>query len=234
MLTTLLESFRVSNPRRCLQHDLLPFFRACGVPGCDISDEVLEVEEGVEPHFASGVGNSPPLAKYLESDVEDYEKALAARSGGLVRGRSAWADGRETWLIDFPLLVLVVNRLRTPQARRFQLASLEHSLVLMSGRQDVASRLAKYWREERMARPDNFLLLFMGATVDREVPPRSEDGASEVQQGGGVEARVGRLVVTRGRLGSSFRGAFEISTTLGLLYSIIFSLSCTCKISYKI
>ena len=109
-----------------------------------------------------------------------------------MRGRSAWNDGRETWLIDFPLLVLVINRLRTPQARRFQLASLEQSLVLMSGRQDVASRLAKYWREERMARPDNILLQFMGATVDHEVPlPRSEDDVSELQRGGGaVEARL--------------------------------------------
>jgi hypothetical protein len=129
----------------------------------------------------------------LESDVEAYERALAARSCGLVRGRSAWNDGRETWLIDFPLLVLVVNRLRTPQARRFQLASLEQSLVLMSGRQDVASRLAKYWCEERMARPDNFLLQFIGANVDHEVPLRSEDDSSEVQRGvGAVEARVVR------------------------------------------
>ena len=111
-------------------------------------------------------------------------------SGGLVRGRSAWNDGRETWLIDFPLMVLVVNRLRTPQARRFQLASLEQSLVVMSGRQDVASRLAKYWGEERMARPDNILLQFMGATVDHEMPLQSEDGASELQPRGAVEARV--------------------------------------------
>ena len=125
--------------------------------------------------------------------MEDYERALAARSEGLVRGRSAWNDGRETWLIDFPLLVLVINRLRTPQARRFQLASLEQSLLIMSGRQDVASGLAEYWRAERMARPDNFLLRFVGAVVDHEVPLRSEDVASEVQQGGGaVEARVVR------------------------------------------
>ena len=108
-----------------------------------------------------------------------------------MRGRSAWNDGRETWLIDFPLLVLVINRLRTPQARRFQLASLEQSLVLMSGRQDVASSLAKYWHEECMARPDNFLLQFMGAAVDHEMALRSEDVASE-QGGGAVEARMVR------------------------------------------
>ena len=187
VLTTLLETFQVSNPRRCIQHDLLPFFRACGVSGCDVSDDVLDHDN--EPILAGVFPDWTPLAKYLESDVEDYERGLAARSGGLVRGRSAWNDGRETWLIDFPLLVLVINRLRTPQARRFQLASLEQSLVIMSGRQDVASRLAKYWREERMARPDNFLLQFMGATVDHEMQLRSEDDATG-QGSGAVEARV--------------------------------------------
>ena len=78
-------------------------------------------------------------------------------------GRSAWNDGREAWLIDFPLLVLIVNRLRTPQARRFQAASLEHSLVVMSGREDVARSLAEHWQQERMTRPDDVLLQFVGA-----------------------------------------------------------------------
>jgi hypothetical protein len=191
VLATLLESFRVSRPRRCIQRDLLPFFRACGVSGCDVSGD--DIENDNEPNLASGGQDRTPLAKYLENGVEDYERALAARSAGLLRGRSTWNDGRETWLIDFPLLVLVINRLRTPQARRFQLASLEQSLVLMSGRQDVASSLAKYWREERMARPDNFLLQFVGAAVNHEVPLRSENDASELQPGGGVvEARVVR------------------------------------------
>ena len=54
------------------------------------------------------------------------------------------------------------------------MASIGH-LVVMSGRPDVASRLAKYWREERMARPDNILLQFVGAAVDPEVPLRSKD-----------------------------------------------------------
>ena len=123
--------------------------------------------------------------------IEDYERAIAARSRGLVRGRTAWNNGRECWLVDFPLVVLVVNRMRTPAARRFRTAALEQSLVLMSGRQDVASRLAKYWREERMARPDNVLLQFMGAAVDHEMALRSEDVASG-QDGGAVEARMVR------------------------------------------
>ena len=190
VLTTLLETFKISNPHEWITESLLPFLRACGVPGCNT---LVDNRRADEPHLASGLDKSRSLAKYLANGVEDYERALAARSAGLVRGRSAWNDGRETWLIDFPLLVLVINRLRTPQARRFQLASLEQSLVLMSGRQDVASRLAKYWREESMAQPDNVLLQFVGAAVDHEVPLRSEDDASEVQRGGGaVEARVVR------------------------------------------
>ena len=192
VLTTLLETFGISNPHRSINASLLPFFRACGVPGCEVIPlDKKDHAHGL--HLSSALPSRSSLDRYLESGVEDYEKTLAARSCGLVRGRSAWNDGRETWLIDFPLLVLVVNRLRTPQARRFQLASLEQSLVLMSGRQDVASRLAKYWCEERMARPDNFLLQFVGAAVDHEMPLRSEDDASEVQRGGGaVEARVVR------------------------------------------
>ena len=131
------------------------------------------------------------LDEHMGCAIEDYERAIAARSRGLVRGRTAWKDGRECWLVDFPLVVLVVNRMRTPAARRFRTAALEQSLVLMSGRQDVASKLATYWREERMARPDNFLLQFVGAAVNHEVQLRSENDASELQQGGGaVEARV--------------------------------------------
>ena len=42
-----------------------------------------------------------------------------------------------------------------------------------------------------MARPDNFLLQFMGATVNHEVPLRSQDEA-DWQGAGGVEARVVR------------------------------------------
>ncbi len=98
---------------------------------------------------------------------------------------------RDTWLIDFPLVVLVVNRLRTPRARRFHAASLEQSLLVMAGREDVARSLALYWRQERMQRPDDTLLQFMGAVVDHQAPPE----AAEEQAGprsGVVEERVAR------------------------------------------
>ena len=148
---------------------------------------------GVEgpPRLSSGVAQATQVDKYFAEPTQDYERTLATRSRGLLKSRSAWADAKETSLIDFPLLVLVVNRVRTPQARRFQLAALEQSLVLMSGREDIARSLAKYWREERMARPDNALLQFMGAAVGHDVPSQEADevvapqnGALEAQWGG--------------------------------------------------
>ena len=102
--------------------------------------------------------------------MEDYEREIGARSKGLVRGRSAWNDGKETWLVDFPLVVLIINRLRTAQARKFRAVALEQTLVLMPGREDIAKGLADYWRQEHMCRPDNALLQFMGAAVDHGLP----------------------------------------------------------------
>ena len=43
-------------------------------------------------NLPSGGQDWTPLAKFLESGVEEYERALAACGGGLVRGRSAWND----------------------------------------------------------------------------------------------------------------------------------------------
>ena len=106
----------------------------------------------------------------LGSPVEAYEKAIGARSRGLVRGRCAWNDGKECWLADFPLIVLLINRMRTARARKFRATALQQSLLLMSGRDDVAKSMAEYWRRERMCRPDAALLQFLGAAVDHELP----------------------------------------------------------------
>jgi len=190
VLTMLVEAFGVKNARHYVQLQVVPYFKACGVRVEGLSDDGLQ-----QPRLGNLQGSpddpQPRLDEHMGCAIEDYERAIAARSRGLVRGRTAWNDGRECWLVDFPLVVLVVNRMRTPAARRFRTAALEQSLVLMSGRQDVASSLAKYWREERMARPDNVLLQFMGAAVDHEMALRSEDVASG-QDGGAVEARVVR------------------------------------------
>ena len=43
------------------------------------------------------------LDECMGGAIEEYE-AIVARSKGLVRGRTAWNDGRECWLVDFPLL----------------------------------------------------------------------------------------------------------------------------------
>ena len=64
------------------------------------------------------------LEENMGCAIEDYERAIAARSRGLVRGRTAWSDGRECWLVDFPLVVLVVNRMRTPALGHHLLSEL--------------------------------------------------------------------------------------------------------------
>ena len=114
VLTTLLEAFGIQNARDYIHKSLIPYFARAGVR--------LSDAEGL--NSASAVAQATPLAEFLGAPVEAYERALAERSQGLLRGRSAWNGGRETYLIDLPLVVLVVGRLRTPQARRFQAASL--------------------------------------------------------------------------------------------------------------
>ena len=76
--------------------------------------------------------DNPRRDESLGPPIEDYERDIAAKSQGLLKGRSAWNHGKETWLVDLPLVVLAINRLRTPQARRFRTASLEQSLKIMS------------------------------------------------------------------------------------------------------
>ncbi len=120
--------------------------------------------------------------EYMGLPIEAYEREIATQSRGLVRGRCAWCHGKETWLVDLPLVILVINRLRTPQARRFQAASLEQSWLIMSGREDVARSLANYWRQERMQRPDNVLLAFTGAAVDHELPSAAPGAMQPAQR----------------------------------------------------
>jgi len=77
VLMTLLESFKIGNPHDWIHAALFPFLRAFGVSGCDVS---VDTKRAKEPHLHSAVGNPTLPCKYLESDVEDYERALAARS----------------------------------------------------------------------------------------------------------------------------------------------------------
>ena len=118
------------------ERQLVPYFVACGVRVEGSSGDALQRARLDDPR---GSPDDPQrrLDEHMGCAIEDYEKAIAARSRGLVRGRTVWNDGRECWLVDFPLVVLVVNRMRTPAARRFRTAALEQSLVLMSGRQTL-------------------------------------------------------------------------------------------------
>ena len=69
VLTTLLETFGVSNPRRCVNASLLTYFRECVVPG-DLSSD--------EPSLSSGVQNGTPLDKYLQYSTQYTVQYTAA------------------------------------------------------------------------------------------------------------------------------------------------------------
>ena len=44
--------------------------------------------------------------EYMGQPIEAYEREIATQSWGLVRGKCAWCHGKETWLVDLPLVIL--------------------------------------------------------------------------------------------------------------------------------
>ena len=127
VLTVLVEAFGVAAARNYVERQLIPYFVAGGVRVEGSSGDALQRARLDDPQ-ASPDDPRRRLDEHMGCAIEDYERAIAARSRGLVRGRTAWNDGRECWLVDFPLVVLVVNRMRTPAARRFRTASYAHAL----------------------------------------------------------------------------------------------------------
>ena len=172
---------RREKARDYAQHNLIPYFLACGAHVEGLSRNAGQPAQVDKPE--QSLDNPRQRCdEYMGLPIEAYEREIATQSRGLVRGRCAWCHGKETWLVDLPLVILVINRLRTPQARRFQAASLEQSLLIMSGREDVARSLANYWRQERMQRPDNVLLAFTGAAVDHELPSAAPGAMQPAQR----------------------------------------------------
>jgi hypothetical protein len=165
VLYSLLRSYGVVNPRRLLRVNMLQYYKDLGAWR---DDDVI-------PNSTSAVSNGTaddefpvefPDAAF--DAVDDWERQLAAQSKGVTRGVAAWDSGRPTWLIDLPLVVLTVNRLRTPAARQFKLAALYQSMLVMSGDEEIASGLARYWQAERTSKPDNDLLCFLGGVVTQK------------------------------------------------------------------
>ena len=107
VLLALVEALGMANAPRYVEHTLVPFFHACGVLAQGSSSDI---PHGMPLDDPQQTLDNPRrrLDECMGGAIEEYE-AIVARSKGLVRGRTAWNDGRECWLVDFPLVVLVVK-----------------------------------------------------------------------------------------------------------------------------
>ena len=101
VLTVLVEAFGVAAARNYVERQLIPYFAACGVHVEGSSGDALQRARLDDPR-ASPDDPRRRLEEHMGCAIEDYERAVAARSRGLVRGRTAWNDGRECWLVKLP------------------------------------------------------------------------------------------------------------------------------------
>ena len=94
VLTVLVEAFGVADARHYVERQLVPYFVACGVRVEGSSGDGLQRPRLDDPRVSPD-DPQPRLDEHMGCAIEDYERAIAARSRGLVRGRTAWNDGRE-------------------------------------------------------------------------------------------------------------------------------------------
>lgn len=137
---------------------------------CNVSIPV-DIVEQLECAYSMTHGDmSPtPCTTPFEDTLLPYERALGLKSHGLILGPSSYNNGIPALLADFPIVVLVLLRLRTLEARQLVSGAFHQGLVMMSGNADVAQAIASHWQSERAAQPTNALLQFIHAAVDHQV-----------------------------------------------------------------
>ena len=90
VLTVLVEAFGVAAARNYVERQLISYFVACGVRVEGSSGDALQRARLDDPQ-ASPDDSRRRLDEHKGCAIEDYERAIAARSRGLVRGRTAWS-----------------------------------------------------------------------------------------------------------------------------------------------
>jgi hypothetical protein len=128
--------------------------------------------------------NSNIERAFDSTDILPYERQLAAKSRGIVLGPCAYNNGTPVLLADFPVVVLVLFRLKTLEARQLQLGNFHQGLVLMGGNDDVAVAMSQHWKAERDARPSNQFLQFLGLAVEHEAAAASAPAREDNNEGG--------------------------------------------------
>jgi hypothetical protein len=97
------------------------------------------------------------------SDLTDSERRIASASVGLRREVVPIYDhGRPTITGDLSILLLIVNELRTPEARALRVEMLETAALAMGLPEECAKDLVAYWRSERAAATPESILCFLG------------------------------------------------------------------------
>ena len=152
-VTRMIEAMGYSAARNYVCMELLSYARKIG----------LKIEGDLARTAYDNAVESVEGTKHFDEDVEQYEKDIAARSKGLKWMSCPYNNGKPVLFGDFHVLVLLLNRLKTRKARQFRAAALEQSMLVMSGSVRVATSLAQYWCEQRMSKPDNILLQYLGA-----------------------------------------------------------------------
>ena len=189
VIPSLLEQFGIANLHKCMYRKggLFKRLQSCGVA---LPSEVLEklsncpqtLSNG-SPTLSNGGTQGRPLDNVPEdseeqfrTEPEEWELALGRASVGVVMLPHAYGNGvTDAPHTDLEVVTLILNHLKTPQARRLRFGHLASGLMIMSGRQDVALKLAEYWAAERCRRPEDCLLQFLGAAAAGAMP--EEEGA---------------------------------------------------------
>jgi hypothetical protein len=113
-LNSLLSSFAPGLHTTRVGQRVLSYLQRCGVALPDA------VSEGLDFQWSADHDPTNPSTTLFEGDLLPYELALGQKSCGIVLGHCPYNNGRPTLLIDFPVVVLVLLKLRTTQARQLQ------------------------------------------------------------------------------------------------------------------
>jgi hypothetical protein len=169
-LFSLLKSFAPTYNPSCLFHHrgLEKYFTELGISMPDYLSTNFGPPTSEERLHDDAAGG---MLKRAFDSILPYERQLAAKSRGIVLGPCDYNNGTPVLLADFPVVVLVLFRLKTLEARSLQLGNFHQGLVLMGGNDDVALAMSQHWRAERDAQPSNQFLQFLSLAVDHEAAP---------------------------------------------------------------
>lgn len=150
--------------------------------------------------------------------IQPYERQLAAKSCGIAVGTCAYDDGAAVLLIDFPVMMLVLLRLKITKAWYPQVDSFYQGIVLMGGTEDEALAMEQHWRFERNARPSSFFLKSFGLVDDLETMASSNN---QLQWEDNEVLHLRKKVAVRALQAQLARHNFELTEQQALVWRLL-------------